>query len=176
MKTTLTLVCILCLIACTNKRDELNNKIISLEKEIFNSTAALPDPVKAGEIIQLYTDFAARFPGDSTSAEYLFKAAEVSSSIGESGKAIELLDKLIKEYPRSSKNEVALFFKGFIYETQLSDYFNAGKTYDQFIQSYPQSELIDDARAARENLGKSPEELIRQFEENIENDTVMFPS
>ncbi|HNQ13015.1 MAG TPA: tetratricopeptide repeat protein [Bacteroidia bacterium] len=176
MKTIYFSLLVILFASCSNRHAEFTEKIQAMEKELFSSSTSIPDPAKAKEIIQLYIEFANTFPQDTLAPDYLFKAAEVSASIGEANSAIDLLDKVILNYQKSNKNEMALFYKAFIYETQLSDYFNAGKTYDQFISAFPNSDLLDDALAAKENLGKTPEELIRQFEENIANDTVMFPS
>jgi inosine/xanthosine triphosphate pyrophosphatase family protein len=37
--------------------------------------------------------------------------------------------------------------------------------YELFLQKYPDNDFADDARISIENLGKTPEELIKQFEE-----------
>jgi outer membrane protein assembly factor BamD (BamD/ComL family) len=42
---------------------------------------------------------------------------------------------------------------------------NAEKTYRQFIEKYPNSPIVEDVKATLENLGLTPEELVRKFEE-----------
>jgi len=54
--------------------------------------------------------------------------------------------------------------KAYIYENLLSNLGLAQKTYRDFLSLYPDHELSDDAEAALLNLGKSPEELVREFE------------
>jgi hypothetical protein len=38
-----------------------------------------------------------------------------------------------------------------------------------FIQTYPDNEFADDAAISIENMGKTPEELIREFEAKNES-------
>jgi hypothetical protein len=42
---------------------------------------------------------------------------------------------------------------------------NAEITYRQFIEKYPDNAIVEDVKATLVNLGLSPEELIRKFEE-----------
>lgn len=56
---------------------------------------------------------------------------------------------------------------GFVYENDLNDLENAKQTYEAFLQKYPNDpDFADDAQMALKNLGKSPEELIKEFEQN----------
>ena len=52
-----------------------------------------------------------------------------------------------------------------VYENYLGDLDNAKMIYLEFLEKYPDNEFADDAEISIQNLGKSPEELIRQFEE-----------
>jgi TolA-binding protein len=58
-----------------------------------------------------------------------------------------------------------MFLKAFVYEDQLHDLNKAKKYYEEFLEKYPDSDFADDARISLQNLGKSPEELIKEFEE-----------
>ena len=80
-------------------------------------------------------------------------------------RTIGIADRLCKEYPDYAKTPVAMFVKGFVYETQYGNEEAARKAYEEFIKAYPDSELVNDAKASIENLGLTPEELIRKFEQ-----------
>ena len=58
-----------------------------------------------------------------------------------------------------------LFLKAFVFENQLNNLKDAEILYKEFIASYPNHPLTDDAVASLEYLGKSPEELVRMFQE-----------
>jgi len=79
-------------------------------------------------------------------------------------KAMELADRMLNEFPKSERIPETVFLKAFIYENQLSNLGLALKTYQDFLLRFPEHELADDAEAAINNLGKTPEELIREFE------------
>ncbi|MCD4773048.1 MAG: tetratricopeptide repeat protein [Bacteroidales bacterium] len=150
--------------ACGPTKDNALTKISVLEKQLFSSTNSSVNKIKAEELVLLYLDFAKQFPEDSIVPEYLFKAADISMNIMESGKAIEIYDQIITNYPDYSKTPECLFLKGFVYENNLHDLVHAKKYYTEFIDKYPDNDFADDAAMSLINLGKSPEELIKEFE------------
>jgi hypothetical protein len=52
----------------------------------------------------------------------------------------------------------------FTYENTLGNIGKANEFYTKFLDKYPDHELADDARTAIKFLGKSPEEMVREFE------------
>jgi len=46
----------------------------------------------------------------------------------------------------------------------LQNYDKATEIYEDFIAKYPESAFADDARISIDNMGKTPEELIQEFE------------
>ena len=79
--------------------------------------------------------------------------------------AILYYDKITYTYPKFRKIAYCYFLEGFVYENQMNDLINAKKYYTLFITKYPTHPLTKDAKILIENLGKSPEELIKGFEE-----------
>ena len=77
-------------------------------------------------------------------------------------KAVELYKKISNDYPKSDEAENALFMAGFILANDLSDLENAKKTYELFLEKYPDGDLSDDAIVELKNLGKSPEEILME--------------
>lgn len=140
--------------------------IAEMEKEFFSETQTKMDKRKALDLVNLYVRFADENPDDENSPEYLFKAADISMNLNRPNQTIKLFDKILATYPTYSKTPSALFLKAFVYEDQLQDYDNAKKYYELFLTEYPDSEFTDDAEVSIKNLGKTPEELIQEFEEN----------
>ena len=62
--------------------------------------------------------------------------------------------------------------KAFVLENQINDYDQAKNTYEVFIEEYPDHPMRDDAEYSIKNMGKSPEELIKEFEANQEAEEV----
>jgi len=144
------------------KRDSLLNNIQQLEKQI-SGTQAL-DMKLGASIVKAYLDFYKAFPKDANTADYLFKAGDVSMNLKQSQKAIEIFDNVYQMYPAYKKASFALFLEGFIYETQLDDISSAKEKYNKVVKEYPNSKIAEDAKASIANLGKSDAELIKEFE------------
>ena len=73
--------------------------------------------------------------------------------------------RLYDQYPGYSKAPVALFLQGFIHENQLGQLDSASYYYTTFLERFPDHPIASDVRLSLENLGKSPEELIKMFQE-----------
>lgn len=155
--------------ACTSPQKKLSNEIAEKEKNLYADSSMAPDPVKAKEIISLYTKYANDFPDDTASAAYLFKAGDISSKINETSQAIDIFGRMISKYPGHSNTPYALFLQGFIYENQLGDPMKARPYYEDFLKKYPDHPIAGDVHFSLENLGKTPEELIKEFESRSEN-------
>ena len=81
-------------------------------------------------------------------------------------KAIDIADIMIEQYPDFEMTPMAVFLKGFVYENMMTDYDKALDTYHQFLERYPNSPLVNDVKSTIENVGLTPEELIKKFEGN----------
>jgi TolA-binding protein len=112
-----------------------------------------------------YLNFVDKHPQDTSASQYLYKALNLAMGTNQGEKAMELANRTLNEYPKSEKIAETVFLKAFIYENLLSNLGLAQKTYNDFLSRFPDHELADDAQAALNNLGKSPEELIREFEQ-----------
>ena len=149
---------------CKPSRNKSAEQIKSLETALYSPKSTSFDKGKADSLMTIYETFVNRFPDDSLSPGYTFKAANIAMNINEGTKAITLFDQYINKYPDKPKAEVCLFFKGYVYENVLRDLDKAKETYLVFIEKYPKSQFTDDAQMALQNLGKSPEEMFREFE------------
>ena len=143
-------------------RETMQSQIDSMEARLH----ARPEMeyATANATVSLYADFARNFPDDPKTPEYLFKAGEISSSMQQGKQAIDYFSTVYNKYPGYDKSAYALFLQGFIYESQLNDTAKARTVYEEVIRKYPEHKLAEDAKASIDNLGKSPEELIKEFE------------
>lgn len=152
------------IIACQNDpRSEQLELIKQTEKELYSSESFNRD--NAIKLIDLYYNFAQQFADDSLAAPYLYKAAEVAMNIQQGSKSIAYFDQLLEKYPDYEKAAECVFLKAFVYENQLKNIEKAGELYRFFIDTYPEHPLTNDAEASIKFLGKSPEELVKIFQE-----------
>lgn len=167
------LLFILFLASCSNitKQEESNsqvtmNDINTLEDELFNESMTIPDADKAQKLVDMYVQYADQNPKDSISPDFLFKAADICMNFRAPVRSISLFNRIINNYPQYPNLATAMFLKGFVYEDQVQDYTSARKSYTDFLEKFPNNEFSDDARVSLQNLGKTPEELIKEFEKN----------
>jgi outer membrane protein assembly factor BamD (BamD/ComL family) len=146
-------------------KKSIQNSITASEDKMFNNPDTRITREDAVELIGLYEKYADKFPEDSLAPVYLFRASDISMNLQQPVKTIALFNKIMTKYPDYEKTSSVMFLKAFVYEDQLHDLNKAKKYYEEFLEKYPDSDFADDARISLQNLGKSPEELIKEFEE-----------
>lgn len=155
------LVFVLVLVGC-NTNDPAK-RIEKLEEQAFATEGAI-NPEVANDLVSAYCDFADANPDDAMAPEYLFKAVDVSMNLNEPQRTIYIIDKLLNNYPDYPRTQAALFVKAFIFETKYENYDMAKKIYEQYLVMYPDGEFAESCRASIENIGLTPEELVKKFE------------
>lgn len=84
----------------------------------------------------------------------------------DSQESIKMVNQLVTSYPEYENNPVALFMlASFVYDDQLHDLDMARETYQRIIDEYPGTTFASDAAIAITQLGMTPDELVRMFEE-----------
>jgi TolA-binding protein len=151
----------------TTKDEDLGASIKKMEKELYAGQNKF-DRSKASQLIDKYADYATKFPDDTASPNYLYKASDLSMNMRQPVETIDLFNRILTQYPDYEKAPTVLFLKAFVYEDQMNDMDRAKKYYELFLEKYPDNEFADDARVSLKNLGKTPEQLIKEFEDSKE--------
>jgi tetratricopeptide (TPR) repeat protein len=157
------------LFSCTTGRNKMSGEISEMESDMKSEQNV--DSVSVIDLLSAYQNFSSKYPGDSLSPEYLYKAAGLASGFNRGTQAIDLYESIIHTYPTYKKLPECYFMEAFAYENSLGNVGKANELYNEFLARYPDHELADDARSAIKFLGKSPEEIVKEFE-NMEEDTV----
>ena len=153
--------------SCQSPEEKQLRKIKMLEEELYGDAGGMIDREKAVSLVNAYVDFSNSNPNDSMAGEYLFRAGDISMNTGYPERAVELYTRVHKEYAGFEKQPESLFLIAFIYENQLMNFQRAENTYNQFLELYPDHNLADDAKILLEHLGKSPDEMVKEFEERL---------
>ncbi len=148
-----------------SKIDTDREKLTEMEAKLMSDSTMQIDKELAKSTMVEYANFAENYPEDSLAAEYFFKAAELAQALQIGTQAVLYYDLIIEKYPNYKRISYSYFLKGFVYENVLADMDNAKIAYTEFLEKYPNHEFADDAKVLIDNLGKSPEELIKMFEE-----------
>ncbi|MCD6112116.1 MAG: tetratricopeptide repeat protein [Bacteroidales bacterium] len=164
LKKILFVLIIVALYSCQSSKDKAIKRIKKTEKIVYSNTTGDIDKNAMNELIKMYSDYVDDYPDDSLSPDFLFKAADYLMYANKPAQSLKFFDKIMKDYPDYSKAPQCLFLKGYIYENFYKDLNKAKEIYISFINKYPDNDFADDAQASLNNLGKSPEDLIKEFE------------
>ena len=148
------------LVACSSKSD----------KQLFDEAAKYFEEDKIPESIAAYEKLATDFPGSELAPKAISQLAGIYHSKKVAAlsereslmKADSLFYSVYLKYPDNEQTPLALFMSGFIQANELSDYQRATDTYNIFLEKYSNHELAVSAREELENIGLSPEEILRK--------------
>lgn len=151
-------------VQCSN---DPKSRIKELEKKIGSENFTLDEKGMqlADELVKEYISYADSHNDSPEAPDYLYSAADLSLNTGKSREALDLYNSIIYKYPDYAKAPECLFLVGYIYENYFQEYGKAKEIYETFLKKYPNHDFADDAAISIKNMGKSPEELIKSFEE-----------
>lgn len=149
-------------------KDEFMTELTALEDSI-QANLNNPDQELLKSAITKYQDFADIFPDDPKAPDYLLKASDFSLATNQPEKSVKILNKIIENYPDYGRMEDVLFNKASHLDFELRDTTQAKEVYREFIEKYPNSELVDDAESRIQNISLSMEELVEKFMSDLEN-------
>lgn len=162
---------IVVMISCGPSREKESAKIKAIETRLFSDRQLSLDKEAADSLLTLYTAYISAFPSDTLTRQYIFRAATLYMNTGDGKKAIEMYDLYRSKYPLDPQSAMSLFFTAYIYENLLQNLDKAQELYILFIEKYPRHDFADDAQLALNNLGKTPEQMVREFEQRKKADS-----
>ncbi|MGE0568171.1 MAG: tol-pal system YbgF family protein [Bacteroidia bacterium] len=120
----------------------------------------------ANKAIKKFADYAYYCESDSLSPVYLIKVAQIALAINNPNQAKVVLEKCIDNYPKFNNRPVALFLMAQLYHEPkwLNNPDEARKWYQKIIDDFPKTDWSVNAQAAMQLIGKSDEQIIREFE------------
>lgn len=148
-------------VATQDDRSILLERIKKFESELY--VADKLDPIKADMAITTYSEFIEKFPNDSLTPDFLFKAGEVATANMQYKQAIGYYKGVTTKFSKYKYIEECWYLQGYIWDNFLNKDDSAKVVYEQVIQKFPSSHYAQDAKAAIQNLGKTDEQLIEEF-------------
>ena len=166
------LLAILVITGCNRTVKTTGDDVKKAEEAMFNADMTTNKEAVASAVAT-FTKYVEDNPEAADAADVLFKAVEVSVNTKQDPQqSIGLVNKLVTDYPQFDKNAVALFMLAtFVYDEQQHDLDKARETYQQIIDNYPDNPFAKDAEISITQLGMTPEELIKMFEEREEQES-----
>ena len=159
--------------ACSPSSEKMKAKISKMEADL--KSAEQVDSTAVTELLSAYQNYASRYENDSLAPDYLYKAAGLAVGFNRGTQAIEIYETIINKYPEYKRVAECYFMEAFAYENVIGNIAKANEYYNKFLAKYPNHDLADDAQSAIRFLGKSPEEMVREFEQ-MNADSINTPA
>lgn len=140
---------------------EILNRIKNLEDQMHRSEKI--DNVLAGQALQIYHEYSQTYPTDEITPDYLFKAGEIATAIQQYPQAYSHYKTISEKYPSYKMIQESMFLEASILDNYLNEDDKARVVYEALIKRFPESTYAKDAKSAIDNLGKSDEDLIKEF-------------
>ncbi|MEL7339632.1 MAG: tetratricopeptide repeat protein [Bacteroidota bacterium] len=102
--------------------------------------------------------------GGAEGPEDMYRAADLYSASFEYNEAIKIYDQIIDQHTDHKRAADALFAKGFIYNDKIGDTAQARAAYTQFLQQYPDHQMVQAAETEIQLLGVPAEEWLKRIE------------
>ncbi len=119
----------------------------------------------AEQAIEAFHKFSSNCKTDTLAPVFLIKAGQVAQSIRKYTQAQAFFTKCIDDFPKFKSRGAAFFLLAQLYDDAsiLNNESEARTIYHQIIREYPTSSYANDAKACLQNLGKTDEELVKDF-------------
>lgn len=152
----------------TSASDTVNCYSLFVQAKQLDSTIMVAnhlDPELGNKAIQAFSSYATHCKDSTWAPVYLFKAGQIAKAIHDIPKSKMYFEKCIDAYPNFANRPAVMFMLAQLYDEAglLNNEDEARKIYEKIIFLYPNSEWSLAAQAAINNLGKTDEELIREF-------------
>ncbi len=142
----------------------MESKIAELQKNLTDPTTGRLDLKKVNSFVNTVEYFVIGNPTNEACSSYLKLAAEVVNSVKVFPRAIKFYDWILTQFPNSKEAPQALFMKGFTLDDGIGDKQAAKPVYEEFLKRYPKNDFADDTKFLLDNINKTDEEIIKQFD------------
>ncbi len=164
--------------SCTFHEKRKNDAADALKKADQSLLSNKPDSALINQAREAVRSFIQRFPDDTLSPAYLFQLALVYEKQRQYDSTMNTLDRIYSRYPHSRQASKAVFLEGFLYANVLNDFEKAKKMYQLYLDNYSalDAKMTNDVKMELQNLGKSPEEILKEIQEKVVKDSTQASS
>lgn len=160
--------------ACTGKKQNaqyFESKLDSLNR---NSARGIVDTQKVTALTNDIEAYAASNPNDTAAPRLLFNLARAQQANKMYDRSIQTLRLLRKQHPQSEYASKSLVLEGFVNANMTQRYDDAKKAYNEYLEKYSNvdSNLTRDIKLELQTMGKTPDELMQEFEARQKQDSL----
>jgi len=173
------LIILFALVACTSSRDDLKKEtdghLRRANQSFFQNK---PQSSVVDSAYNFIENFVKKFPDDTLSPAYLFEEALLQEKEKKYAQVLITLDRIYSTYPQSKQASKSLFLEGFLYANVLNELDKAKEKYQLYLDKYSSVDpkMTNDVQMELQNLGKSPDEILKEIQEKAAQDSSKAPS
>ena len=161
--TLVVMTALMCLTTACNNREQMIAEIQAAEESLNNEGILIvTDTTRANSMVAQYIAFADKYPDDSLAPVYLYRASDITLSIGNSDENLTLLERIISNYDDFSELSTCYLTKAITLENE-ERYDEAKEAYEEFLRLFPDDVMADDVKQMLPYVGMSPEEMLTQI-------------
>lgn len=128
---------------------------------IENNPSSAEINITVLRLVEEYRQFADFHPNNEFTPEMLFRAANLrADALGEHQGALNLFRRIRRDYPDSPQAERSLFLIGYTQAELMKNYDDARQTYEEFLETYPESDLAESVRMELQYLGMDIDDIL----------------
>lgn len=148
----------------TNECRTLYLEAVKNDSIILAATEMKPEV--GNKAIKAFTDFSFYCKNDSLAPVFLMKAGQIATSINNMPQAQVCFEKCYQDFPNFKNRGAAMFLLAQLYDevAYLNNEDQARELYGKIINLFPNTEWSVQADAARALIGKTDEQIIKEFE------------
>lgn len=141
-------------------------RIHAMEDSIFEKPTF--DRRGAVALLDVYKAYAKAYPLDSLAPEYLVRAAGIQRNLKDPQAAVDIYDRVIRDYPNWPDVVACYYQKALIYQDDMKELGKAKQAYEEVIQRFPDHTFGKEAKVMIDNLQYTDAELIERFRKQNE--------
>ena len=113
---------------------------------LYARTELLSRQHKFTEAIAMLNDIILRYPSSILLDDAFISIGDLYRTAGQYPQALDAYQRLVREYPESVYSDQAMFNTAELYQTRMSATERAVELYESFLERYPNSRLVSEAR------------------------------
>lgn len=132
-------------------------------EEMFNKGVDAQRAEQFDSAIEAYRELIRLYPDSARTPEAYYAIASIYQNHKKSyNEAILTYRQIVEKFPNHATAPSASFLIGFIYNNDLKNVDSARSAYEDFIKRYPTNQLVGSAQFELQNLGKNPDEILKE--------------
>lgn len=145
-------------VSCQTESEKFQSELVEMEKQLEEDVSL--DTALANSITSSYIRYVNLYPTDTLAPEYLIRAADIMKELPLLRlKSINVYYRVFTDYPKHELAPKAIFMMGFVFDEKYHDKIRANKSYNFFLETFPDHKLAAEVKNLQAVLNNKKNEL-----------------